>query len=58
LVRIQIEKVGENPDILCKSTIEIRDIIMHEYFDVYLNIIWNILIKNISEMKPLIKEFL
>ena len=38
--------------------IGLRNIVIHEYFGVDLNIIWRIVTKDLPETKPLIEELL
>ena len=48
----------DNQDIPWKRMIGLRNIVIHEYFGVDLDIIWRIVTKDIPETKPLIKELL
>jgi len=48
----------KNPDIPWKRMIGLRNIVIHEYFGVDLNIIWRIVTKDLPETKPLIEELL
>lgn len=45
-------------DISWKKMIGLRNIAAHEYFGVDLNIIWNIIKKNLPETKPKIEQIL
>lgn len=46
------------PDIPWKRMIGLRNITIHEYFGVDLNIIWEIITKNLPETKPKIEAML
>jgi len=46
----------DNPEIPWKRMIGLRNIVIHEYFGVDLDIIWRIITKDIPETKPLIEE--
>jgi len=48
----------KNPDIPWKRMIGLRNIVIHEYFGVDLNIIWRIVTKDLPETKPLIENLL
>lgn len=46
------------PDIPWKRMIGLRNIAIHEYFGVDLGIIWEIIIRNLPETKPMVTEML
>ena len=46
------------PDIPWVGTIDVRNIITHEYFRVDLNIIWQIIINDLPSLKQQIQEIL
>ncbi len=47
-----------NQDIPWKRMIGLRNITIHEYFGIDLNIIWEIISKNLPETRPQIEEML
>ncbi len=48
----------DHPDIPWKRMIGLRNVVIHEYFGVDLNIIWRIVTRDIPETKPLIEDLL
>ena len=48
----------KHPEIFWKRMIGLRNITIHEYFGVDLNIIWEIISKNLPETKPKIEAML
>ena len=41
-----------------KKMVGLRNVVIHEYFGVDLSIVWEIITKNIPEVKPLLEEVL
>ncbi|MCL5986325.1 MAG: DUF86 domain-containing protein [Actinobacteria bacterium] len=46
----------ENPEIPWGRLVGLRNIVSHAYFGIDLKIIWQIITKNLPEIKPLIEE--
>lgn len=52
------ELIKGNPDIPWKKIIGTRDILIHHYFGIDMEVIWKILKKRIPELKEIIQELL
>ncbi len=48
----------KHPEIPWKSMSGLRDVIIHDYFGIDAEIIWNIASRNLPELRPMIKKIL
>jgi uncharacterized protein with HEPN domain len=55
---ISLDIQSKHPDIPWKRMIGLRNIMIHQYSDVDLSIVWKIANENIPETKPLIEKLL
>lgn len=55
---IPIEIRQNYPNVPWRKMIGMRNIVVHEYFGVSLELIWEVAVKDTSELKPLIRQLI
>lgn len=55
---IPIEIRQNYPDVPWRKMIGMRNIVVHEYFGVSLELIWEVAVKDTSELKPLFRQLI
>lgn len=54
--KISAEYKKQNPDIPWKQMAGLRDVLIHDYMGVDINIVWNVVARDIPRLEHLLKE--